>query len=90
MTAHRAQNRQRFLLHFEELLQFLHGLIVPSGAELICHLEHHRVQYRFRHRVNVGFFDLLRTGVGADFIDFTAQRRHRTAGNIDQVGAQIG
>ena len=90
VPANGPQNRQRLLLHFEKLLQFLHSLIVAPGAELVGHLENDRVQHRLRHRVNIAFFDFLRPGIGADFIDFTTQGGHGSACDINEVGAQVG
>ena len=71
MSSHRAQNHQRLLLHFQKRLQFLHGLIIASSAELIGHLKYHRIQNRLRNGVNIAFFDFFSPGIGADFINFT-------------------
>ena len=90
MAAYRAQNCQRFLLHFQQLLQFLKGLVVASGAEQVGHLKYHRVQHRFRDGVDVAFANFIRAGIGADFVNFAAEGRHGAAGDVDEVGAKVG
>ena len=90
MSSHRAQNGHRLLLHFQQLLKLLKSLVVPAAAEQVGHLKHHRIQHRLCHCVNVGFLDFLRTGIGADFLDFSVEGGHGTAGNVNEIHAQIG
>ena len=60
-----------------------------SLTQKVSHLEHDRVQHRFCHCVDVRLSDFVRPGIGTNFTDFTAQCRHRAAGDIDEIGAQV-
>ena len=89
MVADGAQNTDRLFLHFQQLLQFRHGKTVVSPAHGIRHVEHHRIHHRLSNRINIGLFDLIRTGIGSDLADLAGQGGHGTAGNINEVGTEI-
>ena len=89
VISHRAQNRQRLLLHFQQLLQLLKSAAVLSRAQHIRHLKHHRVQHRLGDGVDVAFADFLRAGIGADFVNLPGQRRHGAPSDVDEIQAQV-
>ncbi len=53
-------------------------------------MEHHRVQHRLRHRVDVRLFNFHCPGIGADLVNLPTERRHGAASDVDEIQAQIG
>ena len=89
MSAHRTQDRQGLLLHFQQRLQFQQRGAVFALAQQVRHLEHHSVQHRFHHGVDIRTNDGIRAGIGTDLGNFSRQRRHGTAGDVNQIRTQI-
>ena len=66
MSTDSAQDQNWLLLHFQQLTKFDQSRAVFLLAHQIRHLENYRIQHRLGHSVDIGLFDLVRTGVGTD------------------------
>ena len=71
--AYKAHGYSVLCITDHELLQLHKGISVASCTEHIRHLEHYRIQNRLRNGIDIRLTDLIRTGIGADFLDLAVQ-----------------
>ena len=90
MSAHSTQNCNWFLLHFQEGLQFQQCLAVFAHSQQIRHLKYHSIQHRLRDGIDIAFDNGIGPGIGCNFRDLPLKSRHGSAGDVNEVGTEIG
>ena len=90
LLAQHGQQLDGGLLHVEEIPQHRGRLVKVAGGDGVGHLEHHRVQLRGGHGVDVLPGHPVVPGIGPDLADLGDQVVHQVAAQEDQVLGVLG